>query len=104
MSYMNEKYTFCGIQWLGLLPSDLFKFNLHGKIVMNTSQKEQTKCKQMLVQYKTFFDTVKPSWGQELHILLESGIKAELQALTSESVTYFTDSYLPFKIENEMFL
>ncbi len=104
MNYTNEKYACEDINWLGLLPSDLFQFNLDSKVLMKTSPDELKKCQQLLTQYKSFFEIVKPRWGQELRSMLERGTKAELQALTAESFTYFSASYLPYKIENGLFI
>jgi meiotic recombination protein SPO11 len=104
MNYTNEKYACEDIQWLGLLPSDLFQFNLHPKALMQASPEELKKCRQLMAQYKSFFETAKPSWGRELQVMIERGTKAELQALTAESFTYFAASYLPYKIENGLFI
>lgn len=104
MNYTNEKYACEDIQWLGLLPSDLFQFSLPPKALMQASPDELKKCQQMMTQHKTFFDGVKPRWGRELQVMIERATKAELQALTAESFAYFTTSYLPYKIENGLFI
>ena len=85
------------IKWLGLLPSDLDKYNIptSSRIPMT---KEDTKRAEDLLDED--FVRARPVWQREVEIMINTQEKAEIQALMSHELRYMTNVYLPEKLES----
>jgi DNA topoisomerase VI subunit A len=83
-------------KFLGLLPSDLDKFNVPKAARLEMTEWDIKKAKNML-GYPWIKDNKK--WRKELELMVERKEKAELQALAKHGITFMTDQYLPQKLE-----
>lgn len=85
------------IKWLGLLPTDLDKYNIptSARIPMT---KEDTKRAEDLLEED--FVRARPEWLREVEIMINTQEKAEIQALMSHELRYMTNVYLPQKLES----
>ncbi|MCK4883713.1 MAG: DNA topoisomerase VI, partial [Candidatus Diapherotrites archaeon] len=45
-----------------------------------------------------------PVWLRQLKLMLEKGVRIEQQALANKSLEFVASTYLPEKIENQIFL
>jgi len=45
------------------------------------------------------FVRIRPDWVKELKLMIDTKQKAEIQALASRGIKFFTEEYLPTKIE-----
>ena len=92
------------IKWLGLLPSDLSAesgFDIPRSALLKLTSKDIHRSKLMLEEE---FVQRKPKWREQLQIQLDSGFKAEIQALNARDPQYITNFYLPQKIETGDFI
>jgi len=92
------------IQWLGLLPSDLRDdsgFGIPSDTHIKMTKSDERRVKLLLEEE---FVKRKPRWKEQIEIMLQDGIKAEIQALNARDPQYITNHYLPQKLENADFI
>ncbi len=83
-------------KFLGLLPSDLDKFDVPKAARLDMTEWDIKKANNMLA-YPWIKDNKK--WRKELELMVKRKEKAELQALAKHGITFMTDTYLPQKLE-----
>jgi DNA topoisomerase VI subunit A len=83
---------------LGLLPSDLDKFNVPKAARLKMTEWDIKKAENML-EYPWIKNNKR--WRRELRLMIDRGEKAELQALAKHGITFMTDVYLPQKLESK---
>jgi meiotic recombination protein SPO11 len=96
LSYESYELATPNIRWLGVRPSDLDKYNLPQNTRLKMSPADISRAKLMIDEK---FVKNKPEWVKELKIMINTKEKAEIQALASRGIKFFTDEYLPTKIE-----
>lgn len=95
MSYDSASLTTPDIQWLGLRPSDLDKYDLPEQCRLDMTENDIKCGKEMM---KEDFIQKNPKWMKELSIMVKTKKKAEIQALSSFGFQYITEEYLPRKL------
>mmetsp|Transcript_1470 Transcript_1470/g.2168 ORF Transcript_1470/g.2168 Transcript_1470/m.2168 type:complete len:413 (-) Transcript_1470:144-1382(-) len=95
MSYDSASLTTPNIQWLGLRPSDLNKYNLPDQCRLDMTPTDIKMGKELL---RESFIAKNPKWAKELEIMINTKQKAEIQALSSFGFQYITEEYLPRKL------
>ncbi len=85
-------------KFLGLLPSDLDKFEVPKAARLEMTDWDMKKAQNML-KYPWIKNNKK--WRSELQLMIERREKAELQALAKHGITFMTDVYIPQKLETE---
>lgn len=96
MSYDSASLTTPDIQWLGLRPSDLDKYDLPDQCRLDMSENDVKCGKEMM---KEDFILKNPKWMKELATMVKTKKKAEIQALSSFGFQYITETYLPRKLK-----
>lgn len=96
LSYESYELATPDIKWLGVRPSDLDKYNIPQNTRLNMSKMDISRAKMMMEEK---FVKVRPEWIKELRLMVETKQKAEIQALASRGMKFFTEEYLPTKIE-----
>jgi DNA topoisomerase VI subunit A len=83
-------------KFLGLLPSDLDKFNVPKAARLEMTDWDMKKAQNMLA-----YPWIKNNkrWTKELKLMIKRREKAELQALAKHGITFMTDVYIPQKLE-----
>ena len=76
------------------LKYDLNKMTIKAKEIDIKRAKE-------LQQYAWF---KKPEWQKEINLMIEKGIKAEIEALSNRGLKFMSQEYLPEKIKNKELL
>nr|KAF6423915.1 SPO11 initiator of meiotic double stranded breaks [Rousettus aegyptiacus] len=96
MSFEAHNLTVPAIRWLGLLPSDIKRLNIPKDTLIPLTKQDQKKLDSIL---KRPYVTCQPFWRQEMEIMADSKMKAEIQALTFLSSDYLSRVYLPNKLK-----
>ncbi|MHA1125915.1 MAG: hypothetical protein ACTSO7_04845 [Candidatus Heimdallarchaeota archaeon] len=96
LSYESYELATPNIKWLGVRPSDLDKYNLPQNCRLPMSKMDISRAKIMMEEK---FVKIRPDWVKELKIMIDTKQKAEIQALASRGIKFFTEEYLPTKIE-----
>ena len=87
------------MKFLGMSISDIEEYNL--KDVTIKAKDVDIKRAEEIMGYDWF---KAPAWQKELKLFLEKKLKAEIQALSSKSLQYISNTYLPEKIKSKDFL
>jgi meiotic recombination protein SPO11 len=95
MSYDSASLTTPNIQWLGLRPSDLDKYDLPEQCRLDMTEHDIKTGKELM---KEDFILKNPKWMKEVSIMVKTKKKAEIQALSSFGFQYVTEEYLPRKL------
>ncbi|XP_021009259.1 meiotic recombination protein SPO11 isoform X2 [Mus caroli] len=95
MSFEAHNLTIPTIRWLGLLPSDIQRLNVPKDGLIALTKHDQLKLDSLL---RRPYITYQPLWKQELEMMADSKMKAEIQALTLLSSDYLSRVYLPNKL------
>jgi len=80
---------------LGLLPSDLDKFNVPKAARLKMTEWDMKKARNM-IKYPWIKNNKR--WKTELELMIKRQEKAELQALAKHGITFMTDTYIPQKL------
>ncbi len=96
LSYESYELATPDIKWLGVRPSDLDKYNLPQNCRLPMSKMDISRAKLMMEEK---FVKVRSEWIKELKLMIDTKQKAEIQALASRGIKFFTEEYLPTKIE-----
>ena len=94
-SYDSNNLTTSDIKWLGVRPSDLDKYNLPEQCRLPLTVHDRKTGEELL---KEPFIQKNQKWVEEIELMLETGEKAEIQALSSYGFQYLTQQFLPRKI------
>ena len=84
------------IKWLGVRPSDLDRFNIPQQCRLPMTDEDIKTGKKLLEED---FVKANPDWVRELEIMVDTKVKAEIQALSSFGFQYLTKTYLPLKLQ-----
>lgn len=76
MSYDSGHLTTSEIKWLGIRPSDLDKFRLPEQCRLPMTENDKKMGLELL---KEPFIQKNPLWVNELNLMLQTGVKAEIQ-------------------------
>jgi meiotic recombination protein SPO11 len=95
MSYDSNHLTTPDIKWLGVRPSDLDKYNLPQQCRLPMTEADKKMGQELL---KEPFVQKNKAWVRELELMLKTGEKAEIQALSSFGFQFITEQFLPRKL------
>jgi meiotic recombination protein SPO11 len=95
MSYDSNNLTTPDIKWLGIRPSDLDKYKLPQQCRLPLTEHDKKTGNELL---KEDFINKNPQWKKELELMMKTGEKAEIQALSSFGFQYITEQFLPRKL------
>lgn len=96
MSYDSSNLTTPDIKWLGVRPSDLDRFNIPQQCRLPMTDEDMRTGKRLLEED---FVKANPEWVKELQIMVNTKVKAEIQALSSFGFQYLSQVYLPLKLQ-----
>jgi len=95
MSYDSINLTTPDIKWLGIRPTDLDKYQIPQQCRLEMSDHDLRTGKELLAEE---FIKANASWHKELELMVQSKVKAEIQALSSFGFQYLSKVYLPRKL------
>jgi len=96
LSYETMFLASPDIKWLGVLPSDLDKYEIPQAARLKMTDSDIATGKALL---KEPFVRRRKRWVEELSLMIKTGQKAEIQALASHGFRFLTEKYLPEKLE-----
>ncbi len=87
------------LKFLGMSTSDIEHYDLRN-VTIKAKEVDIKRAEEMKAY--AWFKT--KEWQSEIDLFLEKKLKAEIQALSSKSLQYISNTYLPEKIKNQDFL
>ncbi|KAK4489940.1 hypothetical protein RD792_000590 [Penstemon davidsonii] len=98
MAYDAKSLRLPQIRWLGAFPSDSEKYQLPQQCLLPLTAEDKQRVGGML--RRCYMEREVPYWRSELQLLLDRGVKFEIEALSAHSLSFLSDYYLPSKIRN----
>ncbi|KAK4484761.1 hypothetical protein RD792_007355 [Penstemon davidsonii] len=98
MAYDAKSLRLPEIRWLGAFPSDSEKYQLPQQCLLPLTAEDKQRVGGML--RRCYMEREVPDWRSELQLLLDRGVKFEIEALSAHSLSFLSDYYLPSKIRN----
>ncbi|KAG0467012.1 hypothetical protein HPP92_018026 [Vanilla planifolia] len=96
MAYDAKLMRVPEIRWLGVFHSDLAKYQLLDRCLLSLTSEEKKKAESMLLRCNLQQEA--PRWRVELEAMLQRGLKFEIEALSTTSIS-FLSQYIPIKIQ-----
>ncbi|XP_050218065.1 meiotic recombination protein SPO11-1 isoform X2 [Mercurialis annua] len=85
------------IRWLGVFPSDLEKYDLPKQCLLPLTAEDKRRTETTLL--RCYLQREEPEWRLELELMLQRGVKFEIEALSVHSLSFLSEQYIPSKIQ-----
>ncbi|KAK3010043.1 hypothetical protein RJ639_012812 [Escallonia herrerae] len=102
MAYDAKFLRLPEVRWIGAFPSDLEKFSLPPQCLLPLTTEEKAKTEAMLQRCYLLREV--PQWRSEVELLLQKGVKFEIEALSVHSISFLTEEYIPSKIQAGLYI
>lgn len=99
LAHISERIATPEAKFIGLTVSDIFDYDLK-KLTIKLKDVDIKRAKELL-NYEWF---KKPHWQREINLMIEKGIKAEIEALSNRGLKFLSETYLPEKLKKKQFL
>ncbi|CAL1384727.1 unnamed protein product [Linum trigynum] len=96
MAYDAKFLRLTGIHWLGAFPSDVEKYSIPQQCLLPLTAEDKRRTEKML--NRCYLEKQVPEWRSELELMLQRGVKFEIEALAVHSISFLSQQYLPSKI------
>ena len=100
LAHVSDRIATPSAKFIGLTISDIYEYDLK-KATIKAKDVDIKRAKEML-QYDWFKKN--PKWQKELNLMIEKGIKAEIEALSHRGLKFMSEEYLPDKLKKGNFL
>jgi DNA topoisomerase-6 subunit A len=100
LAHVSDRIATPSARFIGLTISDIYEYDLK-KATIKAKDVDIKRAKEML-QYEWFKKN--PRWQKELNLMIEKGIKAEIEALSHKGLKFMSETYLPDKLKKKDFL
>lgn len=100
LAHISDKIATPDAKYIGLTISDVYEYDLK-KCTIKAKEIDIKRAKELL-NYEWFKKN--PRWVRELNLMIEKGIKAEIEALSHRGLKFMSETYLPEKLEKRDFL
>lgn len=100
LAHVSDRVATPEARYLGLTVSDIFEYDLK-KATIKAKDVDIKRAKELL-NYEWFKKN--PRWQKEINLLIEKGIKAEIEALSHRGLKFMSETYLPQKLKKGDFL
>ena len=100
LAHVSDRISTPEAKFIGLTTSDILDYNLK-KCTIKLKEVDIKRAKELL-EYEWFKKN--PRWQKEINLMLEKGVKAEIEALSHRGLKFMSEEYLPNKLKNGDFL
>jgi DNA topoisomerase VI subunit A len=100
LAYESMRMAVPQARFVGLSSFDKEKYQLPGNVAIKMDDGDVARAKQMLA-YPWFTEK---QWQREIHEMIGSGLKFELEALSHHAISFITEEYLPKKLRDRDWL
>ncbi|KAH1263822.1 Meiotic recombination protein SPO11-1 [Glycine max] len=102
MAYDTKHLRVPEIQWLGAFPSDSERYFVPNQCLLPLTAEDKRKVEAMLL--RCYLEREVPQWRLELQLILQRGVKFEIEALSVHALSFLSESYIPSKIEGKLIM
>ncbi|XP_050246524.1 meiotic recombination protein SPO11-1-like isoform X3 [Quercus robur] len=97
MAYDAKQLRCPEVCWLGVFPSDSEKYCLPQQCFLPLTAEDKKKAETML--NRCYLQREVPRWRLELELMLQRGVKFEIEALSVHSLSFLSKEYITSKIQ-----
>ncbi|XP_065629493.1 meiotic recombination protein SPO11-1-like [Quercus suber] len=97
MAYDAKQLRCPEVCWLGVFPSDSEKYCLPQQCFLPLTAEDKKKAEAML--NRCYLQREVPRWRLELELMLQRGVKFEIEALSVHSLSFLSKEYITSKIQ-----
>ncbi|ONK67424.1 uncharacterized protein A4U43_C06F20110 [Asparagus officinalis] len=98
MAYDAKLMCVPDIRWLGVFPSEFEKYQVPDRCLLQLTPEDKKKAQAMML--RCYLRQEAPQWRFELEIMLQKGVKFEIEALSVSSLSFLSEEYIPAKIQH----
>ncbi|XP_047177411.1 meiotic recombination protein SPO11-1 isoform X1 [Vigna umbellata] len=102
MAYDTKHLRVPEIRWLGAFPSDSERYFVPKQCILPLTAEDKRKVEAMLL--RCYLQREVPQWRLELKLMLQKGVKFEIEALSAHALSFLSDSYIPSKIDHKLIM
>ncbi|XP_020553942.1 meiotic recombination protein SPO11-1 isoform X2 [Sesamum indicum] len=102
IAYDSKSLRIPEIRWLGAFLSDYEKYQFPQQCLLPLTAEDKQKAGGLL--NRCYMEREVPYWRSELQLMLDRGIKFEIEALSAHSLTFLSENYLPSKIQEGAYI
>ncbi len=99
LAHVSDRISTPSAKFIGLTISDIYEYDLK-KATIKAKEVDIKRAKELL-EYEWFN---KPKWKKEIQLMIEKGVKAEIEALSHQGLKFMSEKYLPDKLKKGDFL
>jgi len=101
LAFESERMAVPKARFIGMSSFDAEIFGISRTVTINMKDEDIRRAKEIMA-YPWF--EKKKEWQKEIAHMLQTGVKLELEALSSKDFSFITKTYLPRKLKDEMWL
>ena len=101
LAYESRRMAIPGAKFLGLRSIDFERCQLTPSVQIKLNEQDIKRAKQ-IAAYPWFAS--KKAWQKEIDLMLKNGFKLEVESLISKDISYVTETYVPERLEEGVFL
>ncbi|MFH1630999.1 MAG: DNA topoisomerase IV subunit A [Candidatus Aenigmatarchaeota archaeon] len=100
LAHISERIATPEARFIGLTVSDIYSYDLK-KCIIKAKEVDIKRAKELL-NYEWFKKN--PKWVKEINLMIQKGVKAEIEALSHRGLKFMSEEYLPDKLKKKDFL
>jgi len=101
LAFESNRMAIPKARFLGMSAFDAERFGISKTVTIAMKEEDVRRAKEIM-SYPWFAN--KPAWQKEIQHMLKSGVKLELEALSSKDFSFITETYLPEKLKKKQWL
>ncbi len=99
LAHISDRISTPEAKFIGLTTTDIYEYDLK-KCIIKAREIDIKRAKELL-NYE-WFKT--PQWQKEINLMIQKGVKAEIEALSHRGLKFMSQEYLPEKLKKKDFL
>ena len=101
LAFESARLAIPAARFIGMSAFDRDTFDISNSVTIELNSKDISRAKE-IAKYPWF--AKKKPWKKEIDRMLKSGVKMELEALSSKDFSFITETYLPRKLKDKNWL
>lgn len=101
LAFESARMAIPGARFVGMSSFDVERFQISRNVTIALKDEDTRRCREIMA-YPWF--AKKKEWQKEIQQMLKSGVKLELEALSSKDFSFITEQYLPEKMKKKLWL
>ncbi|MDD4889670.1 MAG: DNA topoisomerase IV subunit A [Phycisphaerae bacterium] len=101
LAFESQRMAVPKARFVGMSSFDVERFNISKSVTIALKDEDRSRAKEIMA-YPWF--AAKKEWQKEIEHMLKTGVKLELEALSSKDFSFITETYLPDKMRRKQWL